>query len=78
MTAGKKVCFFDGMINFRTAESCRGPGASREYESIFGIDQYYLIRSVKPEADRFYHGFKGAELSEEPLLRKEIKTGENL
>ena len=41
-----------------------------------GIDQYYLIRSVKPEADRFYHGFKGAELSEEPLLRKEIKTGE--
>ena len=36
------------------------------------IDQYYLIRSVKPEADRFYHGFEGAELSEAPLLRKDI------
>lgn len=56
-------------------------GLFREFEAICrrnGIDQYYLIRSVKPEADRFYHGFKGAELSEEPLLRKEIKTGESL
>ena len=38
----------------------------------FGIHQYYLIRSEKPEADRFYRAFAGAELSTEPLLRKSI------
>lgn len=38
-----------------------------------GINQYYLIRSTKPEADRFYHSFEKASLSSSPLLRKEIK-----
>jgi len=44
----------------------------REFEkecAAFGIDQYYLIRSEKPEADRFYRAFPGAELSREPMLR---------
>ena len=35
-----------------------------------GIDQYYLIRSERPEADRFYRAFEKAELSTAPLLRK--------
>lgn len=35
-----------------------------------GIDQYYLIRSEKAEADRFYRAFQTADLSTEPLLRK--------
>lgn len=35
-----------------------------------GIDQYYLIRAVNAEADRFYRHFEGAALSEEPFLRK--------
>ena len=50
-------------------------GLFREFEAECRkneINQYYLIRSVKPEADRFYHGFEGAELSEAPLLRKDI------
>ena len=34
------------------------------------IDQYYLIRATNPAADRFYHHFENAELSETPLLRK--------
>ena len=44
----------------------------REFEqecAAFGIDQYDLIRSEKPEADRFYRAFPGAELSHEPMLR---------
>ena len=44
----------------------------REFEkecAVFGIDQYYLIRSEKPEADRFYRAFPDAELSREPMLR---------
>ena len=50
-------------------------GLFREFEKAcadFGIHQYYLIRSEKPEADRFYRAFAGAELSTEPLLRKSI------
>ncbi len=39
-----------------------------------GINQFYLIRSTRPEADRFYHGFEGAVLSDSPILRKEILT----
>ena len=35
-----------------------------------GIDQYYLIRSERAEADRFYRAFEKAELSTTPLLRK--------
>ena len=52
-----------------------GQGLFREFEQQcirFDIDQYYLIRSVKPEADRFYHSFSDAELSEVPLLRKYV------
>lgn len=37
-----------------------------------GIDQYYLIRATNPDADRFYHSFEGAALSEMPLLRKDL------
>ena len=51
-------------------------GLFREFEkacAAFGVHQYYLIRSEKPEADRFYHAFPGAELSVEPLLRKPIE-----
>ena len=47
----------------------------REFEKAcadFGIHQYYLIRSEKPEVDRFYRAFAGAELSTEPILRKHI------
>ena len=36
------------------------------------IDQYYLIRSTKPEADKFYHSFEKANLSNSPILRKEL------
>ncbi len=52
-------------------------GLFREFEqqcSENHIDQYYLIRSEKPEADRFYHSFCDAELSETPLLRKYMST----
>ena len=37
------------------------------------IDQYYLIRATNEEANRFYGNFEGAQLSETPLLRKDIK-----
>ena len=37
-----------------------------------GIDQYYLIRAVNRNADRFYHSFEEASLSEVPLLRKNL------
>lgn len=37
------------------------------------IDQYYLIRAVNEEADRFYCHFEDAQLSETPLLRKYLK-----
>ena len=40
----------------------------------FGIDHYYLIRSERPEADRFYRAFSNAELSTEPLLRKSLSV----
>ena len=36
------------------------------------IDQYYLIRSTESGADRFYHSFENADLSDEPMLRKRI------
>ena len=36
----------------------------------FGINHYYLIRSERPEPDRFYHAFADVELTREPLLRK--------
>ena len=35
-----------------------------------GINQYYLIRATNHDADRFYHAFAEASLSEAPLLRK--------
>ena len=38
-----------------------------------GIDQYYLIRAINPNADKFYRSFGNAELDEEPFLRKELK-----
>ena len=34
------------------------------------IDQYRLIRSTNPNADKFYHSFKDAELIEYPILNK--------
>ena len=52
-------------------------GLFREFEkdcAAFGIDHYYLIRSERPEADRFYHAFSGVELSNEPLLRKALSV----
>lgn len=36
------------------------------------IDQYFLIRATNPGADRFYKSFIGAELSDEPMLRKTL------
>ena len=48
-------------------------GLFRELEkdcAAMGIDQYYLIRSERAEADRFYRAFEKAELSTAPLLRK--------
>lgn len=47
----------------------------REFEldcAAQNIDQYYLIRATNPNADRFYHGFENAELSNEPMLRRNI------
>lgn len=40
---------------------------------IHGMNQYYLIRATNPDADRFYKQFADAELSDCPILRKEIK-----
>ena len=37
------------------------------------INQYYLIRSVNKDADKFYHSFENVSLSEAPILRKELK-----
>ena len=37
------------------------------------MNQYYLIRATNPNADRFYKHFEDVELSECPILRKEIK-----
>lgn len=36
------------------------------------INQYYLIRATNDNAERFYKSFEGAELSEQPILRKTI------
>ena len=36
------------------------------------INQYYLIRSINTEADRFYHSFEAVSLGEAPILRKEL------
>lgn len=36
------------------------------------IDQYYLIRATNGNAERFYKSFDGAELNEQPMLRKTI------
>ena len=52
-------------------------GLFREFEeecNVFGIDHYYLIRSERPEADRFYRAFSDVELSTEPLLRKSLSV----
>lgn len=46
--------------------------AFEEECAAFGIDQYYLIRSEKEEADRFYRAFTDAQLTTEPMLRKYI------
>lgn len=50
-----------GLFRFFEGECCK-----------HDIDQFYLIRSEKKEADRFYRAFAGASLSMEPFLRKEI------
>ena len=39
-----------------------------------GIHQYFLIRATNPGADKFYHSFTGAALSDEPMLRKDVRT----
>ena len=52
-------------------------GLFRSFEQeckAFGIDHYYLIRSERQEADRFYRAFSDAELSNEPLLRKNLSV----
>ncbi len=36
------------------------------------IDQYYLIRAVNDDAEKFYNSFETASLSYEPLLRKTL------
>ncbi len=43
---------------------------AKQYIEYLKADQYYLIRATNPAADRFYHHFENAELSETPLLRK--------
>lgn len=46
-----------------------------EKECVFwGINQYYLIRSEKNEADRFYRAFSNTKLTTEPMLRKDLPT----
>lgn len=37
------------------------------------INQYYLIRAKNKDADKFYKSFLDVSLSDEPLLRKNIK-----
>lgn len=52
----------------------------REFEKecvAFGIDQYYLIRSLEHEADRFYNAFSSASLTTEPILRKYMSDKSN-
>ncbi len=36
------------------------------------INQYYLIRATNDDAETFYKSFDGAELHEQPMLRKTI------
>lgn len=36
------------------------------------INQYFLIRATNESANHFYGSFKDAQISEEPLLRKDI------
>lgn len=38
-----------------------------------GIDQYFLLRAENEGAEKFYRSFEGAELSNSPILRKNIK-----
>lgn len=37
-----------------------------------GINQYFLLRAENGEAESFYRAFEGAELSNVPVLRKNI------
>ena len=50
-------------------------GLFREFEKdckAKGINQYYLIRATNHNADKFYHSFENASLSDVPLLRKDL------
>ena len=38
-----------------------------------GINQYFLLRAENEGAERFYRSFESAELSNAPILRKNIK-----
>ena len=76
MQDGSKMAYVDWVYvlsNHRHKGIAQGLFQEFEKECIaFGIHQYYLIRSVKTEADRFYHAFSNVELTTEPLLRKYI------
>lgn len=37
-----------------------------------GVNQYFLLRAENEGAEHFYRSFEGAELSNAPILRKEI------
>lgn len=38
------------------------------------INQYYLIRAINEEANRFYEHFEDVQLEEVPFLRKDLKV----
>ena len=78
MQDGCKMAYVD-WVYVLPAHRHKGVAQSlfREFETAckaFGIHHYYLIRSERPESDRFYRAFSGVELSNEPLLRKALSV----
>ena len=76
MQDGYRMCYVDWVY---VLPEYRGKGVARELFAAMekdcqanNINQYYLIRATNPAADRFYHGFADATLSEEPMLRREL------
>ena len=73
---GYRMAYVDWVYvlpEYRSRGIARGLFAEFERECAgHRIDQYFLIRSENESAARFYGRFPGAELSSEPVLRKNI------
>lgn len=77
MQDGYRMAYVDWVYVLR---SHRHKGIARKLFAEFekdcarnNIDQYFLIRSKNEAADRFYGKFENVELSEAPILRKNLK-----